>query len=219
MARPYPIYLDIVGTTCLVVGGGQVAARKVEGLLEAGARVRILSPTLLPELAERAARGEVEAVLETYHPRYLDTAWLVFAATNDRAVNHQVAADARARGRPVNVADQPEDGTFLVPATVQRGQLCISVSTGGRSPALARKLCAEIEARFGPEYSELLTLYEQMRTYVKHLTDHPERRRHALTQLAEAESELREILAVEGVESALEQARALAREALKRERS
>ena len=140
MSRYYPIFLDVRGRTAVVVGGGRVAARKTSGLAEAGARVRIIAPRVDPSLSTH----QVER--RRYRRGDLKGAVLAFAATDDRAVNHAVALEARRRRIPVNVADSLDDCTFLVPARIARGDLQIAVSTGGRSPRLARALRERLEA-------------------------------------------------------------------------
>src|SRR5438552_3928078 len=147
MSRAYPIHLCIEGELCVVVGGGAVAERKVSGLLAAGARVRLVSPQFTQALQARAAAGEVEAVPAAYESMYLAGAFLVFAATGDRAVNERVVADAQERGLPVNVVDTNtlRAGEFVVPAVVRRGELCLSVSTGGTTPMLAARIRQELE--------------------------------------------------------------------------
>ncbi|HZP80830.1 MAG TPA: bifunctional precorrin-2 dehydrogenase/sirohydrochlorin ferrochelatase [Chthonomonadaceae bacterium] len=215
MPRYYPIQLNLEDQTCLVVGGGAVAARKVGGLLEAGARVRVVSLRLTPELQAKAEAGEIEARIASYAPEHLDGVVLAFAATDDRRVNAQVAADAGARGIPVNVADSPEESRFLVPSVVRRGELCLSVSTGGHSPMLAARLCDELEARFGPEYADFVELLGQMRSYIKERTEDVSRRRAALARLVAAEAELLAALRAGPPEAARARAAALIEEALK----
>lgn len=140
MARYYPIFLDLRGRTVVVIGGGRVAARKAAGLADAGARVRVIAPRLDRKLrAERIER-------RPYRAGDLRGAVLAFAATDDREVNHAVAAEARRRRIPVNVADSAEDCTFLAPARVAVGDLQIAVSTGGTNPRLARRLRQRLEA-------------------------------------------------------------------------
>lgn len=212
MPRYYPIQLNLEAQTCLVVGGGAVAARKVAGLLEAGARVRVVSPRLAPELQARAEAGEIEARWAAYAPEHLNGVVLAFAATEDRSVNAQVAADAGARGIPVNVADSPEESGFLVPSVVRRGALCLSVSTGGNSPMLAARLCDELEARFGPEYGDFVELLGQMRSYIKERTRDVSRRRAAFARLLDSETELRAALRAGPPEAARVLAEALVAE-------
>ncbi len=214
MPRYYPIHLNIDGKTCLVVGGGAVAERKVGALREAGAHVRLVSPRLTPALQALADAGEIEAVLAPYTPSCLEGACLVFAVTDDRQVNAQVAADAEARSLPVNVADSPEESRFLVPSVVRRGEFCLSVSTGGNQPMLAARVCRELEARFGPEYGDFVELLGQMRAYIKEKTPDPARRRQALSRLLDAEAPLRALLRAGQRETAQERAQALVAAAL-----
>lgn len=163
----YPINLNLSGETCLVVGGGAVAERKVESLLEYGAAVRVVSPELTPSLSRRASEGEIEHIESEYAPEHLDGAPLVIGATDDRSVNRRIYSDARARGMLVNIVDDPELCTFYVPASVRRGDLVISVSTSGKSPSMARRLREEIEERYGPEYGVLADLMGSLREEVK----------------------------------------------------
>lgn len=162
----FPICLDIHGRCCVVVGGGRVAERKVGGLLAHGGRVRVISPELTPELRRRHAAGEVEWREANYQGGDLSDAFLVIAATDDKEVQAQVYAEASARHTLVNVADVPKWCNFILPATVRRGDLTIAVSTGGKSPAMAKRLRRELEAGLGPEYGELTDLLGRLRPLV-----------------------------------------------------
>jgi precorrin-2 dehydrogenase/sirohydrochlorin ferrochelatase len=133
----YPVYLDLTGVPVLVVGAGPVAARKIEGLTAAGAFVRVVAPDVSPSL-ERELVAELRQ--RRFEPADLDGVRLVVTATGDRDVDAAVAAAATAAGLWVNAADQPADCTFILPAVARNGQLAIAVSTGGASPALARRL-------------------------------------------------------------------------------
>ena len=194
MSLLFPIYADVVGKRCVVVGGGKVAERKVADLLAANAQICVVSPDVTPILERQAAENVIEWRDAPYSSTHLEGAWLVFAATNVRAVNAQVSQDALARRCFVNVADAPEESGFLVPSVVRRGDLCLSVSTGGNNPLLARKLSQELQAQYGPEYGLLVELLGQMRIYVKTRTTEPGQRRYALSQLIEHEVELRALL-------------------------
>ncbi|WP_165874076.1 precorrin-2 dehydrogenase/sirohydrochlorin ferrochelatase family protein [Rubrobacter taiwanensis] len=153
MAAPlYPLFMDLEGRRCVVVGGGKVALRKARRLAESGARVVVVAPEVLPELAGLAH----EVVERPYRRGDLDGASLVFAATNKRAVNAAVAEEARDRRIPANVADAPGEGDFAVPSVLRRGALQVAISTGGASPALARRVRRELEERFGPEWTGLV---------------------------------------------------------------
>jgi siroheme synthase-like protein len=148
----YPIFLDLSGRRCVVVGGGEVANRKARKLLQARARVVVISPEIGAELESVA----VEVHRRPYREGDLEGAYLAFAATDSREANAAVAREAKERGIPVNVADRPSDGDFALPATLRRGGLQVAVSTGGASPTLARKIKDELEGVFGPEWAGLV---------------------------------------------------------------
>lgn len=159
----YPVFLDISGKRCVIVGGGRVAERKALRLVSCGADVLVVSRKTTPLLEEMQRAGKIVLVDDDYARGALDGAFLVFAATNDAAVNRQVALDARAVGAMTNVADAPDRCDFIVPSVMERGDLTIAVSTGGRSPALAKKIRKELEAAYGEEYSELLRIMGELR--------------------------------------------------------
>jgi precorrin-2 dehydrogenase len=152
----YPAYLDLRGRSCLLVGGGAVAARKAAALLDAGGAVTVVSPTLAPALAELLRSGRIVHRRKRFEDPDLAGVFLALAATDDPAVNEAVAAACRQRGILVNAATRPEAGSFIVPSVVARGDLLIAVSTGGSSPALSRKVREELERSYGPEYGALL---------------------------------------------------------------
>lgn len=161
------ISLKVAGRTALVAGGGPVAARKAEALLQAGARVRVISPTLAPALEGMAAAGRVEWVGRGWQPGDTEGAFLVLAATGSPAVDAAVAAEAEAAGRLFCVAGEGERGSFAFTAEVRRGPLTVAVSTGGASPALAARVRQAVEGAVGPEYGELATLMAELRDEVK----------------------------------------------------
>jgi precorrin-2 dehydrogenase/sirohydrochlorin ferrochelatase len=158
-----PIFLDVTGRECVVVGGGEVAARKVESLLEAGARVTVVSPQLSPTLKSLAANGSMTHIAREYQHGDIRGCVLVYAATDDPKLHRELAAEARALGIPVNVVDVPELCTFIAPAVVKRGALQIAISTGGASPAFAARLRRELEDRFGTEYARTLEVLHAAR--------------------------------------------------------
>jgi precorrin-2 dehydrogenase/sirohydrochlorin ferrochelatase len=206
--QTYPVFVLLAGKPCLVVGGGQVAARKVQDLLTAGARVTVVSPALTPALAALAGRGEIRHLQGDFQEEQVAGMALVIGATDDMAVNARVSAAAQARGIWVNIVDQPELCTFIVPAQVRRGDLTLAISTGGASPALARRLREELEGRFGPEYGPYLALMQTIRTRVlearrgdpdnavlfKRLVDSPLREALGRGDLTEVRRILQEIL-------------------------
>jgi precorrin-2 dehydrogenase/sirohydrochlorin ferrochelatase len=148
----YPIFLDLSGRRCVVVGGGEVASRKARKLLQARARVVVISPEIGAELESVA----VEVHRRPYREGDLEGAYLAFAATDSREANAAVVREAKERGIPVNVADRPSDGDFALPATLRRGGLQVAVSTGGASPTLARRIKDELEGVFGSEWAGLV---------------------------------------------------------------
>src|SRR5919107_5141450 len=148
----YPIFLNLSGRRCVVVGGGTVATRKVGKLLRTGAEVIVVSPEVRPELAGM----DVEIQHRPYESGDLEGANLAFAATESREVNTLVAQEAKERGVPINVADRPAEGDFTVPSTLRRGGLQVAVSTGGAAPTLARRIRGELEKTFGPEWAAVV---------------------------------------------------------------
>lgn len=167
MTSYYPIFLDVTDKKCLVVGGGQVALRKVKALLKHNAQVEVVSPTLCPELSELAKKGTVKAILRDYQSGDLENAFIVVIATSESKINEEVAKEAKERKIPVNVADNPKLSDFIAPSYFQRGDLTIAISTGGKSPALARKIRTELEKLFGDEYASLTLLIEEVRKELK----------------------------------------------------
>ncbi|MBM4272979.1 MAG: bifunctional precorrin-2 dehydrogenase/sirohydrochlorin ferrochelatase [Deltaproteobacteria bacterium] len=164
--KTYPIFVLIDGKPCLVVGGGAVGERKVQDLLTAGAKVTVVSQALTPTLAKLASQGQIRYLEGGFTPKHLEGMVLVIGATDDPRVNARVSAEAQARGIWVNIADAPELCTFIVPAQVRRGDLTVAISTGGASPALARRLREDLERRFGPEYGPYLALLKEVRERV-----------------------------------------------------
>ncbi|MCI5146556.1 MAG: bifunctional precorrin-2 dehydrogenase/sirohydrochlorin ferrochelatase [Candidatus Electrothrix sp. AR3] len=162
----YPICLNIKGQLCTVVGGGVVAERKVLALLEAEARVRIISPALTKPLTELATEGSITWLPRRYCRDDLDQAFLVFAATDKREVQEEVRRDASKAGILINVTDAPEQSEFHVPAVIRQGDLTLTVSTNGKSPALAAKIRKQLTKNYGPEYAVLLHLMAQLREQV-----------------------------------------------------
>lgn len=167
MINYYPIFVNLKGALCVVVGGGEVAERKARALLESGGRVRIVSPRLSRGMKALAGRGVVEVAARPFGPSDLEGAFLVIAATSDAAVNRLVASEAEGRGLLVNVVDVPSLGNFIAPSVVRQSGLSIAISTSGKSPALARKLRLELEKSFVPGYAMLLEIVAEVRNEFK----------------------------------------------------
>jgi precorrin-2 dehydrogenase/sirohydrochlorin ferrochelatase len=185
--KTYPILLDLRERRCLVVGGGRVAQRKVDGLLAADAAVTVVSPAASTALARLAAAGGI-----VWHPRPYDRAdldgmRLVIAATDQPDVNRQVADDARDRGILCNVIDQPAAGDFTLPSVVRRGDLVLTVSTSGQSPALSRHLRKVLEGRFGNEYEVFLRIMGAVRRRLLACEKDPATRRELFDRLVAAD--------------------------------
>jgi len=163
----YPLALKIEGRRCVVVGGGAVAERKAASLLECGADVVVVAPEATAELQRWADAGRLRYLARRFEPADVAGALVVIAATNDPAVNTAVAEAGQHSGALVNVVDVPELCDFYVPASVNRGELQVAVSTGGASPMLAKRLRKELERRFGPEYETYLELLARLRSELK----------------------------------------------------
>ena len=141
-----PVFLRLKHQRVVVVGGGAVAARKASALLKAGAQVTVIAPTVHPQLAEQAARGELRHIAATFSPGHLDEAVAVIGATDDAAVNRAVSRAAQERRIPVNVVDDASLSTFIFPAIIDRSPVLVAVSSAGQAPVLARRVRAQIEA-------------------------------------------------------------------------
>jgi siroheme synthase-like protein len=181
MAPPtyYAAHLDLTGRSCLVVGGGRVALEKADGLLAAGARVTVVAPAILPELARR----DVTCVRGSYCSSDLDGRVLVIAATADPDVNRRVSEDAEARGLLCNVADVPELCSFILPAVHRAGPITIAVSTAGASPALAKRLRDRFAALVDDETVALAERLRELRPAVKAAYPTYEARREVFERL------------------------------------
>lgn len=159
-----------------------MAYRKVCSLKEAGAEVVVVSPEICPEIVDKKG---IALIKKNYDESILDGALLVIAATDNEAVNKKVALDAGKRNIMVNVVDHPELCSFIVPSTINRGDLCISISTGGASPAVAKSVRKELEVVFGSEYEEYMNLLTKMRSIAMSDIKDSAKRRKVLQRLAE----------------------------------
>jgi siroheme synthase-like protein len=163
----YPIYLDIEDRGVVIIGGGNVCARKAETMMKYGARVTIVSPEFTDEIEQWAREGSLSIHRKPYEASDLDGANIVIASTDDQSVNEQIAADCRARRIPVNVVDVTPLCEFIVPAIIEKGSIQIAVSTGGKSPALARTLKEDLQRAIGPEYAEVNDVLGTLREEAK----------------------------------------------------
>lgn len=163
----YPVMLQLRNQRCVVVGGGAVAERKIEGLLAAQADIVVISPRFTERILGWIEEGAVQGIAKRYESKDVSGAALVFAATDDSELNRTVAADSRASRIFVNVASEADDGNFTNPYVMRRGKLVISVSTSGASPIAARRICEDVEERGAADYEAYLAIAERFRTVAR----------------------------------------------------
>jgi precorrin-2 dehydrogenase/sirohydrochlorin ferrochelatase len=181
------MFVKLRDRLCIVVGGGEVAASKIPGLVIAEARIRVIAPEVNGSIAASAQEGRVEWRRKFFDPADLDGAFLVVAATNVPDVNHGVYDEAEARGIFCNAVDDPDYCHFYYPSVVRRGELQIAISTEGLSPALAQRLRSELEVQFGPEYEPWIKWLGAARKFLRGAKDDPEETKKLLHQLARRE--------------------------------
>jgi precorrin-2 dehydrogenase/sirohydrochlorin ferrochelatase len=183
----YPVHLDIKNRRCLVVGGGAVGTRKVNTLLKCGAGVTVVSPAPTAQLKKLAAEGSISLRERAYQSADLKDMFLVMGATDDDKLNRQISQDAEHIGILCNIADRPEACNFILPSVVQRGDLVITISTSGQSPALAKRLRRKLEAQFGEEYSDFLHLMGAIRKKLLSQAHEPEAHKALFNQLVDSD--------------------------------
>jgi siroheme synthase-like protein len=163
----YPLFLRIKGRRCVVVGGGEVALRKVGALLEHGASVEVISPDPSSELNKLAEGGGLKLLRRGYQAGDLEGVLIAVAATDDKDINRRVVKEAKEKAVLVNIADDLENSDFILPSYLRRGDMTIAVSSGGVSPALARKIRSRLEEDFGGDYASLVRLVGEVRAELK----------------------------------------------------
>jgi|SRR5437870_6478991 len=163
----YSVCLDMTGRFTVVIGGGTVAERKVQGLLDAGAAVTVISPHLTEQLVRWEKKERIEHVARSYRPGDLAGYELAFVATDDPEINAAVFHEGKMRGLWVNAADDPAHCDFILPSVLRRGELMIAVSTGGKSPALARAIREELESYFTSDYGTLSKVVAAVRKQLR----------------------------------------------------
>jgi len=205
MQSLYPIFLNLEDKPCLVVGGGQVAERKVNVLLEVGALVTVVSPEVTEEISALAGEGRVKHLKEAFREERLEGFSLVIGATDDFQVNRVVSEAARRKGIWVNIVDSPAESDFFVPSLVRRGGLTVAISTGGGSPAMAKKVRKELEAILGQEYATILGFLGKLRPEAFASIPEEKDRASLYTQLVE--SGILSLIKREKMDEAREEAR------------
>lgn len=161
--RYYPVFLDMVGKPAVVIGGGRIALQKIEGLVEAGADVTVISPDILPTIDEYVKAGKVKHIRRVYKPGDLEGYVIAFAATDDGVNNAAVREEGRQRRVWVNAVDDPPNCDFIMPGIIRRGELIVAISTSGLSPAMARKAREQVEECLTEEDAALLDLAAEVR--------------------------------------------------------
>lgn len=163
----YPVALRLSGKRCMIIGGGKVAERKLNGLLESGAdRIELISPTVTDAIERQAAAGRLKWSRRPYRQGDIEGVWLLIAATDNRELNASVAEEADRLGVLSNIADDYERGSFIAPSVIRRGPLLIAVTTSGASPALAKSLAGELDERYGKRYGEAIIKLGELRKLV-----------------------------------------------------
>ncbi|KUO61331.1 MAG: precorrin-2 oxidase [Gracilibacter sp. BRH_c7a] len=186
MSNYYPIYVDVENKPILIIGGGSIALRKVETLLEYGALIKIISPRIIPELQDRVNKKQCEWIPREYSSEDIEDSFLVFSCTEKEEVNARVAQDVQDSSRLINVVDDPDKCSFIVPSTMRRGDLSIAVSTSGSSPMVARQIREELEGFYGDEIRVYLNLLKTWRKEIKqHLP--PEKRQQFWHKVTDGE--------------------------------
>ncbi|MEW6381090.1 MAG: bifunctional precorrin-2 dehydrogenase/sirohydrochlorin ferrochelatase [bacterium] len=201
MPRYYPVCLDLHGKHCLVIGGGTVAERKVLTLLEYEAAVSVISPRATSLIVQMSHEGRLIYTAREFEQGDVRGYFLIIAATNNDQINRIISREAQDENILVNVVDAPDDSTFILPALVRRGDLTISISTGGKSPALARKMREDMEARYGPEYEVLVDILGNLRKNILQREPDISKRKEIFQRLAEY-TDLLEIIRESGREAA-----------------
>ncbi len=177
MPQYYPVFLDLKDRLCVIVGGGEIAERKIAGLLECGASISMISPEVTPGIRARADAGDIRWEAREYADGDLKGAFLAIASTDDESVNRAVHDEASREGIVLNVVDRTALCSFIAPAVVRRGEVTVALSTGGASPALARKLRETLEKSQVLEYAALAGVLSSARAEIKRLgvNVHPDR--------------------------------------------
>ena len=183
----YPIHLDIKNRNCLIVGGGAVGTRKVNTLLECGAHVTVISPDPTPHLTQLASKGSITLKKRAYRSDDLAGMFLVIGATDDETLNLQISEDAERAQILCNIADRPEVCNFILPSIVRQGDLVITISTSGKSPALAKHLRQKLETQFGREYADFLALMGAIRQKLLSQAHEPEAHKALFNQLIDSD--------------------------------
>ena len=168
---PYPVFINMRGRSCIVVGGGKVALRKISDLLETGAKVTVVAETPDPIIEDLAQKENIKLFRRLFKPEDIENAFLVFTATDDDSVNAEIAGIAKKYGALVNVVDNPQYCDFFSGAVVKRGPLRIAISTSGCSPGIAAEIRRELDELYSESFASFLQTVGEMRQYILSLDD------------------------------------------------
>jgi precorrin-2 dehydrogenase / sirohydrochlorin ferrochelatase len=183
----YPVSLNILDKLCTIIGGGKVAQRKIKGLLEAGAKIKVISPQVTKTIATLARKGHITLISKAFDKSDLESAILIFAATDDKEVNINVAKEAHNRGLCVNIADNPDLSDFFVPSVIRKPPILITLSTSGQSPGLSKKLRKELLNKVSSDYQAYARNLCIFRQYIVDNIDGKSTRKRILDTLYKAD--------------------------------
>jgi precorrin-2 dehydrogenase/sirohydrochlorin ferrochelatase len=183
----FPIFVNLTGKSCLVIGGGQVAERKVHDLLNYDANIRVISPEAGENIRQWFSQGLIDWQAREFITSDLDHIFMVFVATNDIVVNRGIVGQCRQRGILVNAVDDPPNCDFYVPAVVRRNSLVVGISTEGKSPMFARKLREQLEELIGEEYGQFVDILGKQRDYIKQVIPDIEKRKRVFQALVDSD--------------------------------
>jgi len=183
----YPVFLDIKDRKIIIVGGGLVAERKVKNLLTYGCRIYICANNLTPYLNDLVTEKTIKRLEYNEIPEHMKEAFMAIAATDDHGVNREISLMAKESKVLINAVDQPDDCSFIVPSLVRRGELHIAISTGGKSPALAKRIRRRLESVYGEEYDIVLEIMGALRKRILASYRTQAEKKEVFEQLAEAD--------------------------------
>jgi precorrin-2 dehydrogenase / sirohydrochlorin ferrochelatase len=183
----YPIYLDIRNKKCVVIGGGEVAERKVRRLLECDADISVIAKAVTPALDIMIKEGRIHRIDDEYNESYIRDAFLVIGATDQNDINARISWDAQEKRLLVNIVDDPDRCNFILPSLLKQGELSIAISTGGKSPALAKKLRQDMEGIYGPEYKTLLGILGNLRQRILGKGQSPDENKRLFESLVDSD--------------------------------
>lgn len=187
MTHLFPIFISLAGKNCLVIGGGQVAERKVSDLFNCDANVTVISPEAGDKISQWSSQGLISWQARECIDSDLDNVFMVFVATNDVLVNKRIVEQCRQRGILVNAVDDPPNCDFYVPAVVRRNSLVLGISTEGKSPMFARKLRKQLEELIGEEHGQFVDILGEQRDYIKRVIPDIEMRKKVFQALVDSD--------------------------------